>query len=168
MRDGAIELKIDPKFPQALGINSINHHVAFYGNSPWEVLRNSEADISPFFTSDYPVAIEVIDIKTPLNRIIPLAPDLAIRIKPDIQLRGTQPDPSFSRFRAVQRTLKRNELLTINRLIVRCAEDLVFFRDDAAWVEDFAAKNAGYHVETATVQGTETHRILQRKDVAPR
>jgi hypothetical protein len=36
--------------------------------------------------------MEVFDINTPINRIVPLAPDLAIRIMPDIRLSGTKPD----------------------------------------------------------------------------
>jgi hypothetical protein len=32
-------------------------HVSVFGNSPWEILHNEDAN-SPFFTSDYPVAIE--------------------------------------------------------------------------------------------------------------
>jgi hypothetical protein len=79
-----------------MGIVTIMHHVSIFGNSLWKILRNSEAD-NPFFTSDYPAAIEVADLNTPINRIVPLAPDLAIRIRLDIRLSGTKPDRSFAR-----------------------------------------------------------------------
>jgi hypothetical protein len=160
--DGTIELKIDRKFPQAMGIDRIKRHVALYGNSSWEILINKEADINPLFTSDYPVAIEVINIHTPINRVVVLAPDLAVRIKPDMQLRGKELDSSFPENRAIQRPLKRTELVTINRLIVQCAEDFVFFRDDLDWVKGFVSKNARYRVEPTTVGGTATQRILLR------
>src|SRR5580704_4435551 len=98
------------------------------------MLQNGEAD-SPFFTSDYPAVIEVFDLNTPINRIVPLAPDLAIRIKPDIRLSRTKPDLTFAKFRATSRKLKRNEILDLNRLIVQCAEDLILYCDDRAWIE---------------------------------
>jgi Protein of unknown function (DUF4238) len=106
LADGTGTFEVDPKYPQAIGVTSVMHHVSVFGNSPWEILRNGEAD-SPFFTSDYPAAIEVLDLNTPINRIVPLAPDLAIRIKPDIRLSGTKPDLTFAKFKALPRTLKR-------------------------------------------------------------
>jgi hypothetical protein len=109
-------------------------------------LHNSEAD-SPFFTSDYPAAIEVTDWNTPINRVVPVAPDLAVRIVPDIHLSRTKPDLSFAKLKAVHRPLKHAEVLDLNRLIVRCAEDLILYRDDRAWIEAFVAKNRRYRIE---------------------
>ena len=105
-----MKVTVDPKYPQAMGIATIMDHVSVFGNSPWEILHNSEAD-NPFFTSDYPAAIEVTNLNTPINRIVPLAPDLAIRIRSDIRLSGTKPDRSFAKFRAVQHGLKRAEVV---------------------------------------------------------
>jgi Protein of unknown function (DUF4238) len=167
LADGTVYFTVDPKYPQALGIANILHHTSVFGNSPWEVLHNEEAE-SSFFTSDYPAAIEVFNINTPINRIVPLAPDLAIRIMPDIRLSGTKPDITFAKFKAMPRRLKRTEVLEINRLLVRCAEDLIFFRDDREWVEGFVAKNRRYRIEPVTQKlphGTgdllvSTHRIV--------
>lgn len=105
---------------------------------------------SPFITSDYPVAMEIFDINVPINRIVPLAPDLAIRIVPDIRLSRTKPDLTFAKFRSVTRGLKRPEVLQINRLLVRCAEELVFFRDDLDWIEGFIMKNCHYRIKSVT------------------
>ena len=44
-------------------------------------------------------------LNTPLNRIVPLAPDLAIRIIPDIRLSGTKSDFSFAHFTMARQTL---------------------------------------------------------------
>lgn len=169
LADGTVKFSVDPKYPQAIGISNVLHHVSVFGNSPWDILHNGEAD-NPFFTSDYPAAIEVMDLNTPINRIVPLAPDLAIRIRPDIQLSGTKPDLGFAKFKAVPRRLKRAEILGLNRLIVRCAEDLILYRDDREWIEGFVAKNRSYHVEPVTQKlphGTgdllvSTQRILAR------
>jgi hypothetical protein len=170
LKDGTVKFTVDPKYPQALGIASILHHTSVFGNSPWEILHNDEEG-SPFFTSDYPVAMETFDINTPINRIVPFAPDIAVRIKPDIRLSGTKPDITFTRFNAARRRLKRADVLTINRLLVRCAEDLIFFRDDQEWVKSFVSKNRRYHIEPVTHKlphGTgyalaSTHRVLEQQ-----
>lgn len=40
--------------------------------------------------------------------------------------------------------------MRINRLIVRCAETTVFFRDNSDWVPKFVRKNAGFRIEPRT------------------
>lgn len=151
LADGAVSFKIDPKFPQALGITSIIGWVSVFGNSRWEVLRNEAAD-TPFFTSDFPVGLERSPNPRVINRIVPLAPDLAIRICPDIRLSGQQPDLSFKAFKAKYRRLKRREVVEINRCIVRSAEETIFYRDNLDWVVPFISKNRRYHVEGITQQ----------------
>jgi len=146
LADGTVKFTVDPKYPQAIGISNVLQYTSVFGNSPWDILLNGETD-NPFFTSDYPAAIEVKDINTPINRIVPLAPDLAVRIKPDIRLSGTDPNLAFSKFSATLHKLKRQELLSINRLIVQCAEDLILYRDDQDWIDGFVAKNRYYRVE---------------------
>jgi hypothetical protein len=149
LADGTVEVKVDSKYPQAFMIANILRYVSVFGNSQWDILHNNESR-SPFFTSDYPAAIEVEDLNTPINRIVPLAPDLAIRIRPDIWLSGTALDLTFAKFRAEQRRLKRAEVVELNRLIVRSAEDYIFYRDDLVWIDNFITKNRCYRVETLT------------------
>ena len=148
LADQEVHFSVDPKYPQALGISSIIGRVSIYGNSNWEILLNGVPE-RPFFTSDYPVAIEATGNRT-MNWIVPLAPDLAIRIIPDIRLSGTAPDLSFVKFTSRQRMLRRSEIVGINRLIVQCAEDLVFYRDDHEWIGDFVAKNRHCRIEAVT------------------
>lgn len=143
-----VSFPVDPKYPQALGINSIIDRVSIYGNSKWEILLNGIPEC-PFFTSDFPVAIEATGHRS-MNWIVPLTPELAIRIIPDIRLSGTAPDLSFAKFASTQRILRRSEIVEINRLIIQCAEDLVFYRDDHQWIGDFVAKNRYYHIEAVT------------------
>ena len=149
LRSGAVKFTIDPKYPQAIGISSIFQHTANFGNFKWEILRNGFAD-SPFFTSDFPAAIEKSDDPRILNRIIPLAPDLAIRIRPDLAIERGQADFSFANFDCRIRDISRTELVQLNRLIVRCAEETVFYRDDSPWVQPFVAKNRQYRIEPIT------------------
>jgi hypothetical protein len=149
LADGTVRHKVDEKYPQALGISTIVRRVSIWGNSPWEILHNDVAD-SPFFTSDFPVALEAKGNRGLANWIVPLAPDLAIRIVPDTDLSGTAPELSFQKFRHRQRALSHAEAVDINRLIVRCAEDMVFYRDALPWVPNFVEKNRYYRVETVT------------------
>ena len=146
LRTGAISVDVDEKYPQAMGISSILSHTARFGNSGWDILRNDATD-SPFFTSDFPVAVEATAHPQRINRIVPLAPDLAIRILPDEGTRQEKLDLAFPNFRYRSRTLQRSEVVELNRLIVQCAEDLVFFRDDQPWVRPFVENNREYRVQ---------------------
>lgn len=169
LADGTVMIDIDPKFPQALGISNVLHLTSVFGNSVWEVLRNNESE-SPFFTSDYPSAMEVVGINTPINRLVPLAPDLAIRIVPDINLSRKQADLTFGKLRLANRRLSRREVADVNRLVVRCAEDLVFYGSELPWIEKFVSKNQEYRIESIAQTlptGTgnfivSTHRIRAR------
>ena len=145
LSDGTVHVTVDRKFPQALGISSIVQRTSIWGNSPWEILHNDTPDTS-FFTSDYPAAIERRSDNV-INRIVPLAPDLAIRILPDTKLARAEPDLSFGRFKYRRRTLSRTEVIDVNRLIVQCAEELVFFRDEREWIPSFVAKHRNCYVD---------------------
>ncbi len=149
LRDGAVEVMIDPKYPQAIGIDSILKFIHIFGNCKWEILQNDLKD-SPFFTSDFPIAIEKTSDPRVLNRIVPLAPNLAVRIKPDISIDRTQIDLSFSKFSCVSRHIGHGDVVKINTLLVRCAEDAVFYRDNPSWVQPFIRKNQHYRIETCS------------------
>jgi len=149
LRDGAVDVMIDPKYPQAIGIDSIRKFINIFGNCKWEILKNDSKD-SPFFTSDFPIAIEKTSDPRVLNRIVPLAPNLAVRIKPDISIDRTQIDLSFSKFSCVSRHIGHGDVAKINTLLVRCAEETVFYRDNPAWVLPFIRKNQHYRIETCS------------------
>jgi hypothetical protein len=174
LADKEVTFSIDSKYPQALGINTIIERVSIFGNSKWEILLNGVPEC-PFFTSDFPMAIEATGYRT-MNWIVPLTPALAIRIIPDIRLSGIAPDLSFAKFTSRQRTLRRSEIVEINRLIVQCAEDLVFYRDDHIWIGDFVAKNRYYRIEAVTdrirygtgFRNISTQRIVQHQGGCPR
>lgn len=149
LRENAVQVSVDPKYPQAVGIDSIRKMTALLGNFEWEILRN-ESNGSPFFTSDYPIALEATEDKWVLNKVVPLAPDLAVRIKPDVRIDTERANLSFSNFRSSSRTIGHHELVKINTLLVRCAEETVFYRDERPWVRPFIARNRFFHVEAVT------------------
>jgi hypothetical protein len=165
LEEGVLRFNVDPKYPQAHAINSIIKRISILGNSKWEILHNSIPD-NPFFTSDYPVAIEaanhkrVLNLAVQNNMIVPLAPDIAIRIMPDISLARAAPDFSFPKFTFRRRMPSRSEIVEINRLIVRCAEDMVFYRDDYEWIEKFVAKNRYYRIEAVNKRTPDTEGVL--------
>ncbi|KKB07145.1 hypothetical protein VE25_19100 [Devosia geojensis] len=158
IEDGRVIVDIDPKYPQAVGIASIIDRVARLGNFKWDILVNEHADC-PFFTSDYPVANEQAGDPRILNRVVPLTPDLAIRIRPNFDTKGDSLDfPDFGH-RVMQ--LARHEVVAINRELVRSAETVVYTSLMAPWVQSFVAKNREFRVETWNITVEHGDGILQ-------
>ncbi len=145
LKEGTIKFKVDEKYPQAIGISNIMERVNTFGNFEWDVLLNDEPE-SPFFTSDFPVAIERTGDWRILNRVVPLGPDIAVRIKPDLDGKRSK-DLKFRNFRSRQRKIRGDAVREVNRLIVQSAEKLVFYRDDNAWVKRFVERNSKYRIE---------------------
>lgn len=146
---GVVRVRIDPKYPQAVGISSILELTNTFGNFHWEILINEFVD-SPFFTSDFPISIEPTSDPRIINRIIPLSPTLAVRMRPDISQDKKNQDFSFSGFQRTILRPPRREVMRINALLVRCAETTVFFRDDYEWIPRFVNKNAPYRIGSRT------------------
>ncbi len=143
---GNVEISVDPKYAQAHGINLINHQINSWGNSQWQIIIN-EHKVSPFFTSDFPIAIQKTDDPRVLNRIIPLAPDLAIKIIVDVKTRGKEIDFNFPRFR--HKFIKANnaKIREINTAIVQCAESNIYFPYDAEWIPRFIQRHRYHRIE---------------------
>jgi hypothetical protein len=144
---GLVRANVDEKFPQAIGISTIQERLLAFGNFDWEILLNPFASTHPFFTSDFPVASERNDQPGILNRIVPLAPDLAVRIIPRTDRDVHNPERSFKLFRYRRVSLGQQDVSMTNQLIVRCAESLVFFCAEHEWIPSFVEENARYRVE---------------------
>ena len=160
LADRTVRFEVDRKYPQAIGIDNIIKQVSIWGNSTWEILLNNDPS-SPFFTSDFPMAIEATSDPRVLGRIVPLAPDLAVRIIPNIEMSQAEPDLSFTKFSHSRQILKGYEIRQINRLLVQCAEDIIFHCDDHNWIEGFIAKNRHYRIEPVTIHIPQARGILQ-------
>lgn len=160
LHSGSVKVTVDPKYPQAIGISAIRKNTATFGNFKWEILYNNFED-SPFFTSDFPVAIEKTSDPRILNRVVPLSPNIAVRIIPDIMLDREKSDFTFKNFGFSIRKVSRQEVAWVNCLIVRCAEDTVFYRDEHPWVKPFIIKNRNFYIEPRTeVLNTPTGTIM--------
>lgn len=160
LESGKIKFEVDPKYPQAIGIANIVQRAARFGNFRWNILMNDHNDC-PFFTSDYPVGIEPTQDARVLNRIVPLTPTMAVRFQPDINLPRNTANFEFRNFSFERRKLTRQAAIEINRILVRAAEDTVFFRDDQPWVARFVDKNRHFRVETENVQIPQSKGTLQ-------
>lgn len=145
----AVKVDVDPKFPQAIGISQIVGLAILMGNFPWELLKNEHAS-SPFFTSDFPIGLEQSLDPRIMNKVVPLSPTLAVRILPNLDRNRKEPDSSFAGFRHRRRTLRRDEARAINQLLVRSAEDFVFFCQNQPWVPRFIERNRNFRVESTT------------------
>lgn len=146
IENGKVEVKIDKKYPQAIGIKSIMSHVKMFGNFTWEILINPY-DESPFFTSDYPVALYEEHNFLFTKRIFPLTPYLAVKIHHNYELKRGDASFNFSKFKYSKHKISRKEVAKINRLIVQCAEDIIFYKEDYPWVKKFIKKHSNYYIE---------------------
>lgn len=134
-----------PKYTQALGIANLEKLTYIIGNLKWEVLRNP-LPTSPFFTSDNPVAIEPKKNSSIPNIIVPLTPQLALRI----QARHNKDHAihhNFDRNKTTFKTLTPKDVERINRLIVQSAENNVFFGEELSWIGPFAKRYSMYRIE---------------------
>ena len=142
---GAIKLNVDTKYTQAVAISAINDLLLSFSNSSWEFLINTFND-SLFLTSDHPVALEQTNSIASI-KIIPLSPRLAVRIIPTI---NDQQELDFINTRYIFKKPSRKEISKINTLIIRSAEDMIFYQTPYSWIEQLVAKNRYYRLETFT------------------
>lgn len=149
LNEGSVVVRIDEKYPQAMGISQILERVGIWGNSRWELIHNNFV-AGPFFTSDFASAVEPSLDNRILNRLFPLTPDFAVRIHPNFEAKEVRGDRSFPNFGFRITKASHDGVRAINRAIVQCAEELVFFRDRADWVKPFLDKNRMFWVEPVT------------------
>lgn len=143
VEDGAVRFDVNPKFPQAIGVEDFHNRISVFGNARWEVLFNDQ-ECGGYFTSNFPVAIEPVDINTPINRVLPRAPDIAVRIIPNLAQRGRKLNMKFSDFTCVRKKESPRNVKELNRRLVQCAEDMVFFGREDEWIPKFVAKHRAY------------------------
>jgi hypothetical protein len=147
LNQGSVNVEVDPKYSQAIGISSIINTLSFFANCHWDIIINEYED-STFFSSDFPIGFERSKDPLIINKIFPLRPDVAIRIKPHMNINTDKPDYEFPEFRYRVIKPKRKEVVEINRLLVRCAENMVFFNKYQDWIFPFIKKNSKYHIKS--------------------
>lgn len=150
LNSGRVQFTIDPKYPQSIGIQTIIKRLSIWGNSWWDILINDDEN-SPFFTSDYPVAIEQGERPGTVNRLVPLAPNLALRIKPDLDERGIV-DLEFRNLRIRRVRATKQQIAAVNAAIVQGAETTVYYSSDRPWIPRFVEKYADFRIDPRTTK----------------
>ncbi len=148
IRDGTVQIGIDRKFPQAIGIEQVVELARRFESCDWYLLH-SPSPSKAFVTSDFPAAIEETGPMRPINRVVALSPELAVRVVPGHTAMTRQRGTSATGDRR-HRTAGGHEVVEANRTIVRSAEEIVFFRDDAPWIGPFVNANKEYRVTAET------------------
>lgn len=140
---GKLVVETDPKFPQAMGISQVVSLTKAFASFRWEILRNRHASETPFLSSDFPVALE--DSGPPAIRVVPLRPDLAIRIHPVMRSPGAPDRLDDFRYRVTEARPK--SVRDINRVIVQSADDFVFSPVNNYGIAKLVEKYANYRLE---------------------
>ncbi len=168
LEDGSIKVRIDGKYPQAIGISQIEGRVHIFGNALWDVLIADPAD-GAFFTSDFPIAFGPSYHPNVISKTVPLAPDIAICIHPQLGERGKDHDFTFPNFRAKFRRLNNDQIVELNRRLVRSAEDMVFYNRDTEWLVKFVGRNRNYRADTVVtkIPTPEGEMIVSRQAIVP-
>lgn len=151
LETGQIKLDHDPDFVKAVVTRQLLDSAWMIYHQDWVVLANPTD--YPFLTSDNPVAIEqVADVRRPPTRFVALTPKLgllvrAVRTKlPAIALE-LSPMGQVSR-----RTVDATAAKRLNRLVARCAEDLVLSSTNSSAVATLVRNAARFRVETEFVE----------------
>lgn len=147
LEDGSVQFNVDEKYPQAIGVSQIEAYVNIFGNALWDVMFLDPA-YGAFFTSDFPIGFGPSYDSRVVSRTVPLAPDVAVRIHPELRERGKEPDFAFPNFRARFRELPAEQMRAINRQLVQAAESMVFYNNDADWLVPFVHKNRNFRAES--------------------
>ena len=150
LQSGLVAVKIDEKFPQAIGISVITDLTLLLGNFSWELITNTTG--SAFLTSDYPVAIEPNETPGIFNRVVPLAPDIAVRLLPRHEARQIKGEMKFPLFRHRTINATHGQVRTINLSTVRCAEDSIFSPQLSAWIKPFVDRNRRFGIVPHSVR----------------
>jgi len=146
--DNAILINVDEKFAQAMGIAQVLELTNGFADTLWEFILNPFED-SPFLSSDFPVALAPNKAEIAVCRFIPLQPNLGAYVSPSKASSDARPT-KFDNFKWRIRTAKRPEVHLLNRLIVQCAEDMVFSNIESDWIRRLVERNAKHAVINTT------------------
>lgn len=145
-----LKIQVDPKYPQAYGIDNYQRHIGSWGNSHWVVLLN-QSDVS-YLTSDYPVYTQQSSDLRVSTRLIPLAPDIAIRICPDVNLSDNdRSNLGFPKLTVDVQEVDEAGAKSMNKKIVQAAETTVYFRDNSQGIRRLIENNRHYKTYPETV-----------------
>lgn len=117
---GGVKVNVDPNYPKAMGIRALSGAQEKLQRFPWLIMTN-ETEI-PYITSDNPVCLRYPQNSAFCDFYVPVTPKIAIMIHPIRELVSEIIDSLVS--------IKPEGVNEFNRLVVKCAEDMVIFNED--------------------------------------
>ena len=125
--------------PQAIAATRIPNIVNAFSSADWDVLH-IDRDMH-FLTSDFPLALLEIKLKTHLARFVPLAPDIGIIVY--TVRSGIKTDsPTQSHFEVSS----QSQVANLNRCVVKSAENHVISKGYSKWLASVVKKYRMYQV----------------------
>ncbi len=163
---GAVELNVDSKYAQSIGISQILKQTSIFGNAKWEFLVSNDAQTT-FLTSDFPLIAEH-NTKS-MNWTFPLSPEIALKVTPNLQMKKLDPDLNFSFNETVFTKYSAAKVRALNKFIVMAAEDFVFSSSKETWLSNFVRKNRNFRtgVKHWPLELDETYGLAQRVQIIP-
>jgi len=151
---GHLKIEIDPSYIKAQVTRSLMNYACMMYNLDWTIVGNDTEQ--PFVTSDNPVAMAYSGQPgDPMTRFLPITPRLclSVRMRGESVARLTPEDvrkimsapPRGRVYRADARPVGVTES---NKLIVQCAEELVFSSMADTGIRELTKKYAGYRIDT--------------------
>lgn len=134
--DGGIRVDVDPNYPKAMGIQALCGIREKLKSFPWLIMTN-ETEI-PYITSDNPVCLRYPQNSPFCDFYVPITPKIAIMIHP-IRNHESQIIDSVT-------SVKPEGVKEFNRLVVKCAEDMVIFNEDFG-IEELVKELRDWRVE---------------------
>jgi hypothetical protein len=134
LQRGDIAIDHDPDYVKAQNTRQLMRHAWVIYHQDWEIVENNTAH--PFITSDNPVSIwPSLDFRVPPVRLVAITPHLALSFRATA-LESPPFDPAQApRGRLTWRSTDDAGANSINKMIAKCAEELVLLRTapSSAW-----------------------------------
>lgn len=166
LEKGELKLKFDSNYIKTFAIRSLFDMALQTYNQDWEIISNNTNHL--FVTSDNPVAIDYFGPGSRLTRFLPITPHLCLCVKYNQILRFDPEDFLPNLKLAPRGKIQRTECSTqgikhINRLVIQCAENLIFSSEELPIISTLAAKYAKHRVDVdyKELSGKEENSIYQ-------
>jgi hypothetical protein len=150
--NGGLEMTVDPGFIKAKLTQRLMNFACLIYNLDWLVVKNETEHL--FVTSDNPVAMDFAGPGTPMRRLLPITPRLCLSVKmereefkrltPDDMQRVIASPPKGRVYHAHARA---HGIRETNKLIVQCADELVFSSAEDSGIRDLTRKYAKFGMD---------------------
>lgn len=149
---GLLEITVEPDFIRAKVTQSLMNFACMIYNLDWLVVKNETDHL--FITSDNPVAMDFAGPGTPMRRLLPITPRLCLSVRMDgEQMKRLTPDDmqrviaSSPKGRIYHAQARPQGVRETNKLVVQCADELVFSSAEDSRIRELTRKYAKFWVD---------------------